>query len=705
MTQQRVGWRAYVASTISSLLTSLYGAWNGDTLGTSLDSSIYGAWNGDNNANDSVSTNHGTLMNGCTFTTGKIGQAFTFDGVNDYLELPSNTMNFTSDFTISFWAYMRTRDTNVIISNIGNDGINRGFYIDSDGSYALRFVANYLAPYYSLIKTDNNALFDLNVWNHYTFICKNGVGQWYKNGVANGASGTVMTNGYITNNKPIIGGYRSGNAGTISNNKNMALDSITTWTKAISQDELTQLYNLGTGTQYPFSTQTLPSASNQLGVDNGTLMNGCTFTDGKIGKAFTFDEVNDYVSLPNNSLNFNDDFSVSFWVYTNISFRVQFLFNSYSTGNTYGYGYYCYMDNGKMTLNFVNGGTHESSYQIPYNWTQNWHHVVVTRKRSTSTNVYINGSLVSGTFTFGNVTKNPVYQANQICNLGGINNGTTNLLNGKMDAFSTWSKVLSDAEVTELYNSGNGKQITTTPIVTNGLVLNLDASRTSSYPNTGTTWTDISGSGNNGTLTNGPIFGTANDGQITFDGINDYVVTSDTPFRFSNKFTISIWFYWDGLDKTNKVILGKRSGPGGNYAQYAMGINNGDLQYGGTGKVLFFYARVDGSVGGNDPLDVSMTYTLPSTSGIYNVSVTMDSNIQKLYINGVLVTSSAKNLVGKTYNISGREFLIGANRDDAGTGALAHFNGKIYSVYVYGRTLTDSEILQNFNATKSRFGL
>jgi hypothetical protein len=83
----------------------------------------------------------------------------------------------------------------------------------------------------------------------------------------------------------------------------------------------------------------------------------------------------------------------------------------------------------------------------------------------------------------------------------------------------------------------------------------------------------------------------------------------------------------------------------------------------------------------------------------------MDSNIQKLYINGVLVTSSAKNLVGKTYNISGREFLIGASRDEAGTGALAHFNGKIYSVYVYGRTLTDSEITQNFNATKFRFGL
>jgi hypothetical protein len=277
-------------------------------------------------------------------------------------------------------------------------------------------------------------------------------------------------------------------------------------------------------------------------------------------------------------------------------------------------------------------------------------------------------------------------------------------------SFSYFQENFNDTDAQNLYTAVQkfqtslGRQVGTPVYNTNGLVLNLDAGNANSYPGTGTTWFDLA-SGNNGTLVNGPTYDINNGGSILFDGVNDYVIVSDTPFRFSNKFTISIWFYWDGIDKTNKAILGKRSGPGGNYAQYAIGINNGDVQYGGTGKVLFFYARVDGSVGGNDPLDVIMTYTLPSTPGIYNVSVTMDSNIQKLYINGVLVTSSAKNLVGKTYNISGREFLIGANRDDAGTGALAHFNGKIYSVSVYGRTLIDTEVLQNFNSTRGRFGL
>jgi hypothetical protein len=243
-----------------------------------------------------------------------------------------------------------------------------------------------------------------------------------------------------------------------------------------------------------------------------------------------------------------------------------------------------------------------------------------------------------------------------------------------------------------------------TPVYNNGLVLNLDAGNANSYPGTGTTWFDLA-AGNNGTLVNGPTYDINNGGSLSFDGVNDYVVVSDTPFRFGNQFTINTWIYWDGLDKTNRAILGKRNGPSGNYNQYAMGINNGDVQYGGTGKVLFFYARVDGSTGGNDPLDVSMTYTLPSTPGIYNISVVMNSTIQKMFVNGLLVSTSTKNVSGRTYNISGVDLLVGASRDNTGTGALGFFNNKIYSVSVYGRTLTDTEVLQNFNSTRGRFGL
>src|SRR6056300_382098 len=77
-------------------------------------------------------------------------------------------------------------------------------------------------------------------------------------------------------------------------------------------------------------------------------------------------------------------------------------------------------------------------------------------------------------------------------------------------------------------------------IVTDGLVLNLDAARKDSYNRTGTTWNDISGNGNNGTLTNGPTFDSEDYGSIVFDGVDDYVTVSATPINsvLTNQITI-----------------------------------------------------------------------------------------------------------------------------------------------------------------------
>ena len=636
-------------------------------------------------ANDSVSTNHGTLMNGCTFTTGKLGQAFTFDGVNDYIEFPSNTMNLTGDFTISFWIYMRTRDTNNIMSNHGNDGINRGFYIDSDGSYALRFVANYLAPYYSLIKTDNSALFDLNVWNHYTFISKNGIGQWYKNGVANGASGTVMTNGYITNNKPIIGGYRSGNAGTVGYNKNMALDAFTIWNKAISQDEVTQLYNLGTGTQYPFSGQTLPSANNQFAIDNATLMNGCTFTDGKIGKAFTFDGVNDYVALPDNSLNFTGDFTTSFWFYANAFTSQDSFVTCENWVSPNGNGWYIYHIHGNLGFSVYNG-TNATGWKTSTTITTGtWYHVVVIKNRTVSPKFYINGALVGTVLRHGtNITLNPGYVTTQYCSLGTDRYAVSTAhayLNGKMDGVNVWQREITQSEVTELYNSGAGKQLTVaTPIVTNGLVLNLDASRLSSYPNAGTTWADISGNGNNGTMVNGPIFGTANGGVINFDGVNDYVDlgTKSSLAPGTTDFTISFWINpnnWGSLSSTS-------------YSPIFVTLVNGGLWIGKNGANFVLRTAYIA-----DDVQYSV---LPTVNQWTMVTVNRVGNIAKIYYNGSVVASAT---VTRNY-VSGNSYLA----NDIPSGGN-YSNIKLSTFSYYNKGLSDSEITQNFNATKSRFGL
>jgi hypothetical protein len=634
--------------------------------------------------NDNFGTNHGTLMNGCTFTTGKIGSAFTFDGVNDYVSLPDNIFNFTGDFSASAWVYLQTLPSTTcgILGNF-NFGAFGGWGMYLSGGNLVGVISNSGGRYYL---SNTTSVFTAGQWTNVVMVFKKNIGFYiYANGVLAGQSlASVNPNFGVSPNsstKSYIGLLNySGDWWWMPNGSR--IDGVNVWQRSISQDEITQLYNSGTGAQYPF-TGTFSSASNQLGMDNGTLVNGCSLTTGKVGQAFTFDEVNDYVSLPNNSLNFTGDFSVNFWVYTNISFRVQFFFSNYSVGSTYGYGYYCSMDNGKMTLTFINGGTHESSYQIPYTWTQNWHHVVITRKRSTSTKVYINGSIVPGTFTFGDVTKNPSYQANQICNIGGILNGTTNLLNGKMDAFTTWQKELTQAEVTELYNSGNGKQITATPIVQSGLVLNLDASRSSSYTGTGTTWTDISGNAKNGTIFNSPIFGTAGDGSFLFNASNQQIrvgsVTSGLTLTYNMWIRLSTisqqMLFWDGSSA--------------------------------DGNDFWTTLTTDGKI---RTLINNTTY-LTSNSSItantwYNVSIVTTSTGKSIYINGVLDSTDNTPILTRTgYSYLSIGYAFDGSNNVQGWMGGTNLRGNIGSFNIYNRSLSATEITQNFNATKGRFGL
>jgi len=422
-------------------------------------------------------------------------------------------------------------------------------------------------------------------------------------------------------------------------------------------------------------------------------MNGCSLTTGKIGQAFTFDGVNDYVALPDNSLNFTGNFSVSAWIYvSNVSGEKYIISNS--NGNIFDVNTgWCFgvFDN-KVSF-WVYPGT--SSFT---GWLTNttlslntWHHVSVTKKPSQSPLLYINGVL-SSTSLYNNTMSNslnPVYSTatypNTKASIGvyRYNNGSSAYAywNGKIDGLSVWQKELTQTEVTELYNSGNGKQITTTPIVTNGLVLNLDASRTSSYPNTGTTLYDISGSGNNGTLVNGPVFGTASGGQITFDGVNDYIDlgTKTTLAPGTTDFTISFW-----INPNNWGTLSSTS-----YSPIFVTLVNGGLWIGKNGANFVLRTAYIA-----DDIQYSV---LPTVNQWTLVTVNRVGNTAKIYYNGSVVASATA--VTRNY-VSGNSYL---GVDIPSNGNFS--NIKLSTFYYYNRGLSDSEITQNFNATKSRFGL
>jgi hypothetical protein len=237
-------------------------------------------------------------------------------------------------------------------------------------------------------------------------------------------------------------------------------------------------------------------------------------------------------------------------------------------------------------------------------------------------------------------------------------------------------------------------------IVTNGLVLNLDAANPRSYPQpyNGVTWSNLVSisSSISGSLINGPTYNSTNGGNIIFDGVDDYINTSDIPFRFNTTFTLSVWFYWDNISK-NKSLLGKRNGSPFN--QYSIFIG-ADLN-GNPGNKVNFFAREDSSVG---LYDTFIQYTL-SNAGIYNATAVLNTTTQNLYVNGVLQGTTTIDYTGKTFNISGRNLLIAAVLDNTNTGTINNFNNKIYQTSIYNRALSASEILQNFNATRARFSV
>jgi hypothetical protein len=211
-------------------------------------------------------------------------------------------------------------------------------------------------------------------------------------------------------------------------------------------------------------------------------------------------------------------------------------------------------------------------------------------------------------------------------------------------------------------------------IVTDGLVLALDAGNTKSYTSGSTTWFDKSGNTNNGTLTNGPTFSSANGGSIVFDGVDDcIVVNSNANILSKTSYTKISWFYITSY--LYNIISG------GNSGQHAFWLA-------GTNKL---------HAGHNGQWSTVVSTTSLSLNTWYFGAVTFNTSTGwVLYVNGTQESTSSSTA---TY-IGDDEILIGAY----GTGSNV-FAGRIAVAQVYNRVLSASEIQQNFNATRGRYGI
>jgi hypothetical protein len=217
--------------------------------------------------------------------------------------------------------------------------------------------------------------------------------------------------------------------------------------------------------------------------------------------------------------------------------------------------------------------------------------------------------------------------------------------------------------------------IATNKVVQSGLVLNLDVGASTSYPGSGTTWTDLSGNGNNGTLVNGPTYNSANGGSIVFDGTNQYVSTSYAPTF--NDFTVIAWF-----KSTSNVaysrILDKDYISGMWLGRYGSNVNSWG---GGVLEAGFPFGR----------------FITLQDENWHMIASIRQGTTHTIYGDGITNTVSG---TVSSAALSATAFRIGTT---VGNEVFAQEN--IAQVSIYNRALTATEVLQNFNALRGRFSI
>jgi Concanavalin A-like lectin/glucanases superfamily len=226
-------------------------------------------------------------------------------------------------------------------------------------------------------------------------------------------------------------------------------------------------------------------------------------------------------------------------------------------------------------------------------------------------------------------------------------------------------------------------------IVTDGLVQYLDASNPSSYPGSGTTWYDMSRGGNNITLTNSPTYTIGTQNSFFFNGSNNYGTFVNNPIYTAygadptnQKWTIDCWYSVPNILARQPLIGPYGGGIGfGFYFDFSP-TNFQPLMYTDGDKYLY------GSVAATGTTNSHITFVFDGSSGQRN---------QYMYLNGVLI-GSRQDSTSETYPTLTNTMYLGYDGSQ-------YLYGNLYALKMYTKALSATEVLQNYNATKTRYGL
>jgi len=416
-----------------------------------------------------------------------------------------------------------------------------------------------------------------------------------------------------------------------------------------------------------------PVNTGLINTGSWSLVNGTYFGGQKSG-AYNFDGVDDKITYPIGYSTWNDKtFTIeswfewgtdgsngnygwfelagsggSNWGLSHVPRTGTFYFYWISSGNSQGYNVSntAIQDNVPLHMAITFTGVGGNDATTLYN----------------NTKIYINGVLQTN-----NAGGSAGVSSNSVISVG----GQQYPFKGNIYTFNYYDRVLSNTEIENIYNAGVPIYLPTSSIVNQGLSVYYDFSNPNSYPGSGTTVYDLSGYGNNGTLTNGPTFSTDSGGALVFDGVDDYV-----QFTSTYAGTICFWGIADaGATDGLQALVGVTA------------TGDGALRFhGGTFRAVAPNAPDDN--------DYQLGY------------------VNRFMINGSssLATNGSGFYVVPNNRTLNQNFYVGAigNRN---VSTLSHtflgraYKGKIFQVMIYNRQLTNAELLQNYNAVKAQYGL
>lgn len=639
------------------------------------------SYTGNNNTvTDLIGNSNATLTNGPTFSSNGY---LNLDGVNDYLltntSLNSKLSPVNTSTVISYFIWIFPKDNGVIVSELGQTSPNTGWH-DSQIEIVSGVLKFGLWTVSGLDSFSSSVSVTLKNWYYVGLTYDGTTLRGYVNGQLAGSKTVNRWSPY--NNGGLVGLYYAiGAADSTSLGDGTAakikLGAFHIYKTSISNQQVLNNYNA--------------QKSNYIHTNNLVIYLDANDPESYSGGGTT---INDMIGTYNHTMT-----NAPFTILNGIKcFDCNGGVNTYirvnGTGPTLSTSGYTYTSwakiksssSGYRTLFRSNPNDHPILTQIGNDNLGFWDNDINIFSDSgydvTSVeDIWVQYSVVgSSTFSTFYINGDEVGSTNY--GAGGNKHDYWGSIPGQPFGYVAnmmlYDTKLTKAQIKQNYDAL--KHVYESQIVSDGLLLRLDAGETLSYPGSGTTWYDIAGTQQNMTLVNSPTFVSAAISYFDFNGINQYATGTGITVP-TTAYTKSVWVWIDAYGDNN--IVSGFNGVGGHFLFMGSAIYN---------KVF---------VGHHNQGVAFTTYGSTATISLntwYNITVTFNTTSGfKIYINGQLDSShnmTLAHLGSETTNLS--------SYSNAGGNYL---NGRISKVYTYNRPLTSSEVLQNYNADKSLYGL